>query len=341
MIIRELLDHKKVLLGNAYWPMASIDLVGLNIETKRPKIITLGNSRVLQFRDVFFKQADFVNAGGTIGKVEDLNDFFEKLPTDYRPQVIIIGLEQSYFNPATADEIQDNDSKTTSQSKMQIYLSVWPKIYKDYFLGKFRVADLFTKKNESKAFGLNALVNHNGLRNDGSYYYGKFIKNPQDVKAEDYGFKDTNFRIRKNCCRFERSSELSKKALFELELFLEKCFRKGIYVTGFLPPYPHEIYRKITSMNDDYLYLRKLMPALSPIFGKHNFSLFDFSDLNSTGAAEGEYIDGLHASEKAYLRLWIKMAESDKVLIDYADLPELKQKLSEAKSDYEVFSPNE
>jgi hypothetical protein len=337
-ISRSMGRGENMLVGNAYWPQSGTDLVLGNIDIRRPQVIALGNSRVLQFRQEFFKTS-FANAGGTIQKISELNAFLEKLPEGYDPKFIILGLEQSYFHPEwTKEAMSEPASAAPKQGKVETYMTIVPQVYRDYLSGKFRLDHIWNGKPGYLGFGLNAWTNGNGLRSDGSYRYGKFLADPQDSALEDFGFKDTKYRMNARCCRFETADRISDDAVNELGRFLEAASTRGIRVVAFLPPYPHEIFQDMMSAGDDYAYIKRLEPALQPLFSKYGFRLYDFSDLDSTGAASGEYIDGLHASEKAYLRIWIKMAQDNKVLGAYTDIPAQEAALTQAKNNYEVYS---
>lgn len=49
-------------------------------------------------------------------------------------------------------------------------------------------------------------------------------------------------------------------------------------------------------------------------------------------------LDFNHGSEKTYLRLFIKMAESNNQLNKYADVDNLRQRLYNSISNFEIFS---
>jgi len=64
--------------------------------------------------------------------------------------------------------------------------------------------------------------------------------------------------------------------------------------------------------------------------------------LASLGASDEETLDGFHGSEKAYLRLFIKMAENDKILgFCGQDLKYLNERLNSSKGPFSVFGNDE
>jgi hypothetical protein len=186
--------------------------------------------------------------------------------------------------------------------------------------------------------GLNAVVNGNGFRNDGSYTWAQHIENRLTAADADRNFDNTLSRIAKGHRRFEYGEQVSARALAELRAFLEECRSRGIHVVAFLPPFANAVFRKMWSMHTEYGYLRELRPRLMPAFAATGFALHDFSDLASVGASDKETIDGFHASEKAYLRLFLRMCDGDVILKDYAqDTALLKIGLESSENDYTVF----
>jgi len=85
-----------------------------------------------------------------------------------------------------------------------------------------------------------------------------------------------------------------------------------------------------------------MMFLFMPICKKYGASFFNFSDINSVGATDLETTDGLHGSEKAYLRLFLLMQKSDPLLHDVAaDETYLQKRLADAPGPYVVFGQDE
>lgn len=342
-IVEAMNGSERVLVGNAFWPQSGMDVVLENIRLRHPVIIALGNSRVLQFRSEVFSHASFFNAGGTIGRIHDIGSFVDQIPAEQKPRVILLGLEQSFFHPIweTESAVPTDRVNGIAKPNIETYLSIWPNVYSSALKGKISFTKLLSRQTSLQTFGLNALMSGSGFRNDGSYQYGVSARDRVNPRSEDFQFKETMSRIERACCRFEQSADVSEKALADLDALLERSSAEGIRVVGFLPPYPHEVLEKMKSSGNSYAYISKLDDAIRPLFEKRGLPFFDFTDLRSTGASDGEYIDGLHASEKAYVRIWIQMAEKDPALDAYADIPQLKKSLEESKNDVDVFGEYE
>ena len=339
-VIREQKMSKAlVLFGPAYSNFSPYFRLKSVLE-REPDIVSLGTSRVMQFRSRFFRSGvSFYNAGGAVYRIEHFESFLEKIPSGKEPKLIFMGLDQYFFNPNWNDETPGDFEKQLSANNynaLDILLDNWQQVYSDYFGKKYSLRSLSAGR-KNNLIGLNALANGNGTRNDGSYRDAKYIRDPFNPKNSDYQFKNVFDRIAKGDRRFEYSETISEGAIGTLERFLKKCKERGVHVVGFLPPYPHVVYEKMVSM-PQYQYLSQIAPHLKPLFARYGFDFYDFSDISWIGASDTETLDGLHGSEKAYLRAFTVMVESSSTLRHYAqDIAYLKKVLYDAPNDYEVF----
>lgn len=298
---------------------------------RSPDIVILGASNALQFRSKFFKESvSFYNGALAVSRIKHCQPFLEKIPHEKTPKLMIVSLSHFFFNPHW-DSLYDDDIEQilmkNDYDAFDIFFNSWKKIYRDYFEKKYSLRSILLERGRGR-IGLNAIANGYGIRNDGSLL---------NTKRKDYQFRRAFDRIAKGKGRYAYSKEISPGAVVVLGRFLEKCRERGVYVIGFLPPYAHVVYQKMTSM-DEYRYLSEIAPALRPLFDAHGFGFYDFSDLSWVGASDAEAFDGTHGSEKAYLRLFIRMAESDAVLRRYAeDLSYLKMRVKNAEGNHDVF----
>ncbi len=308
----------------------------------RPDVIALGSSRVMQFRSKFFKPGTvFFNAGGAAGSIRHVRRFLARIPAAGQPKVLLLGLDPYWFNArydhGAEDDIDEQLSSPSSAAKA--YRASY-RVYADYFKRKFTMKELLEKKT-SAVFGLNAIINGNGFRNDGSYTFAKDPDNPDDADGRTT-FTNVFDRIDRGVNRFEYNKEFSPDAVKELRELLGECAARKIHVVGFLPPFAHVVYEKMRAMGERYQYLFDLPAVFAKLFESSGFAFFDFSDLASTGASDEGTTDGFHASEKAYLRLFLMMASRDPVLRRYAGDPDyLRTRLRQSASPRTVFANNE
>lgn len=335
--------ERPFLVGTAYVPIY-VELLNSNLSRLRPEVIALGNSRVLQFRSRFFKPTKtFYNAGGTVGlNAKIYADFLENLPSGYQPEIVIFGLEQSEFASQPFDVVGSKPILHVRlrelKNQLLIFVSATRNFYIDLFNRKFSFATLYTPDTNFFSFGINARVNRNGYRSDGSYFFGKFMRDPDDPYNDDYKFKKSSLNIEVGRDHFKHAAHVHPEALVEVDKILSASADRGIKVVGFFPPYPQELYQKMLSLGDRYGYLNELYPAVAPIFKKYGFKLYNFSDSRAAGASDDKAIDGLHLSERTALRMFLIMAKDDPKLAEYAeDLTFLSDRLSQAPNPYDVF----
>jgi len=332
-----------VLYGPAYSdPQMQMKCVG--VLNRHPGVVALGSSRVMQFRSAAFRpEARFYNAGGAVGRMSDLEVFLDRIPAGQEPRVILLGVDFWFLNgrwlkhtrtPTLEARVDDR------LDRLELFKSSWRTVYRDSRAGKIPFGRAIGP--HLSHIGLNAVVKGNGFRNDGSYCHGSVIRNAQDPRHEDYEFRDTLARIREGERRFERERSIRKKSVEDLDTFLARCQERGIHVVAFLPPLPHTIFQTLVESGDSYAYLWKQMATLEPVFRQHGYAVHDFMDLASLGAGDDEAIDGLHGSEKAYVRLLLRLIEKDPILAGMAaDKSWLEKRLSAAMTPYAVFGDSE
>lgn len=293
----------QLVVGFAYSNATSFYKLQSTLQRK-PAVLALGTSRVMQFRDFFFKAPrDFYNAGGGVDRLEDFRVFVDHLSST--PKLLIIGLDQYFFNDNWQGFlVRDYNALLASENRddLGIVTGNWMEVYQDYLAGKFNFRALV--RRPSTRIGLSAAARGAGFRSDGSYSYGV-----RTSENENTRFREAFERIEKGSQRFQYGGSVSKRALVELALLLKQCAQKDIRVVAFLPPYAHVVWRAMRSKGDDFKYLNEIAREVTPLFDHYGFRFFDFSDLATVGASDVEAVDGLHGSESAYLRMFLKMAD--------------------------------
>lgn len=299
-------------------------------------VIALGTSRVMQFKKEFFKKEVFYNLGGVVYKIKDFNKFIDVIPKGKEPKIIIISLDQYFFNFNfdKVKEIPNYNFLDSREKKIDFSFNIKNviKIYLDI---------LYTKKIDLKKFkknteiGLNAIFFKEGFLIDGSYRYGGIIdKNP----TLEEKLKNSLMKIKNKGERFEMGKEINKKAVEELKNFLVKCKERNIEVIGFLPPYSDNVLDEMKKESGNYAYVFDLYDELKDVFSEKEYNLFDFTSLKTFNGKQNEIIDGFHGSEVAYLRLFIEINKKNKKIREFSKEEELlKNDLKNRKSDLEVY----
>ena len=309
-------------------------------KARKSDILVLGSSRTMQFRSAAFKENfSFYNAGGSIYRTTDLTYFLNQLPRKDQPQLIIVGLDQEIFNQNRdiSDGIQPESLFETRDGWLKILTLKFKTVWADYFKGKISIARICSDET-NYLWGIRAKMTGRGFRNDGSQRYpNRIYGNPLYEEDKEPLIKDGLELMRQDRTAYRRGSELNQKAIDDLEVFLELCKERGIYVIGFLPPYASIIYDKMISMGNEYAYIPQIKPALAPLFDKYGFAFYDYSKLAWLGASDAEIIDSCHAAEKAYVRILLNITKTNTVSCEYIDVPFLQEKLSRSKGPYDVF----
>ena len=338
-IIRRQQETKKVVLTGLSYSSRNVYFKAQAALARHPAILVLGTSRVLGISAAFFKNTDFYNAGLMTAKIRYLRYFLASVPRGMEPKILLVGLDQNYFNSRwddfSPDDMQENFSQGVRWA--QIHEKCWGRVFKDYLKKKFSLKDVFRPRQDATRIGLNALANNNGFRNDGSYYYGTYASDPAHPQNEDKDFSRSLDNIARGVDRFEVNAVVSPEALKELKAFLQECKARNIYVIGFLPPFAHAVYERLKAMEGKYHYLFSLGHTLKPLFQEQYFGFHDFSDITDFGSSDSEAIDGLHVSEKCYVRLCLAMFKNEERILPFTDLDYLRNRLARAPSDYFVF----
>jgi hypothetical protein len=329
-----------VLFGLAYSdPCPFYKLRG--VLRRQPHILALGTSRVLALRSEFFRpDADFFNAGNGVTRLRHYRAFLDRIPRGQEPRILLLGLDQYFYNAAFDSLALDGMEAEWSgdRDRSDLFFAYWRRVYLDWAAGKISLRRL-AHRGDLHWSGLTAGMYGNGFRNDGSYSWARHAAQPDSPDDPDYGFSNTHDRIAKGNRRFEHGEKASEASLRETGLLLEACKARGIHVVGFLPPFAHVILEEMLSRPKDYGYLRELKPKLDSIFARAGFPLRDFSDLAALGASDRETVDGYHGSEKAYLRLFIHLAEADSSLRAWAlPIARLEELLARSGNPQVVFA---
>lgn len=342
---RDVIDQQRqgvpTVFGRAYRDNF-ISFKATSVIARKPTVITLGSSRVMQFRaELFNKQMDrFYNAGGGAACIYQVSQFVHYIDAARAlPDVIILGLDEDWFNPArlTSDnpracaaDIQEE--RLADFAQLQITA---PVLFGDIASGRVKLNRLIDQRDPlhgGKAIGLNAIMRGKGFRNDGSFQYGVDLVQRPPI---DERFAEIRARIQQNINGFERSDAVAQPALDELDQTLAFLTEKKVKVILFTPPYAPSIYQTMAA-DGGYGYIPRLAEALKGLAAKHAFAYFDFSDVSSLGFTDDDFSDGFHGMEAVYLKLYQKMLDAyPDVLGAYSDPQYLAQIPS--TDSWEVF----
>jgi hypothetical protein len=330
-------DSAPLLYGRAYRDnYFALKLVSAQL--RKAEILVLGSSRAMQFRSELFslKKEAFYNAGGAVQDVHEIREFLKALGDTALPRLLIVGLDQPWFNARTAhgfsrrriqEQLDDENLVALNRA-----MSVGRYVMGDFLAGKIPLGRVLVRRDPfygGGARGIAACARGSGFRNDGSYQY-ESVLNPDPVEvrmAEGYR------RLREDVGHFSRGDSVAEESLAEAGALLRFCKERGIHVLGYAPPFAPGIADRM-SAEGRHGYLAESARKLDSLFRAEGFSYGDFTDAAVLGAEDEDMVDAFHGSESVYLRLHLAMLESLPARFrGLVDEPALKQRVSQARAN--------
>ena len=291
----------------------------------KPKIVTLGSSRVWQFRGRYFN-VPFVNLGGAAQSLVEAEQVLRTITSIHKPDIVLLNLDPWWFGSFGGSLICRGPYPIGSEFSLdRLFMPCQWLLDRKISLLNFCQTVAGREQNPFPAMGVFAAVNGEGFYQDGSLYnYGRV-----------YGL-----RKRKGIARFHNEAHLIRngREIFtydrtinpqrwaEFVSLMKYAKSQNIRVITFLGPFPSRIEDLMNSMGDNYAYIDELkvrIPEVSP----HNF---DFFDPREFGASDCEFLDGLHPGEIASLRmLRIMGRDPASGLGPYLDWPQIEMTISQ------------
>jgi hypothetical protein len=278
----------------------------------KPDIITLGSSRVMQFRKESFSKS-FVNTGGAMNHLTEGLKFLKEMYQFHSPKLIILGLDFWWFNDQVFQPV--NFEYHTNSGDIMTFRKVI-KPYHFFINNKNDVktiGNIFDNKfinnkiTNHDSLGFDAISFSNGFRSDGSRLYGSLVFGVS--KSHDKKFQNTIKRIKKKDNRFQQANNISKERLKVLNEIIEFVKLNNTKLVIFVPPVAKTI-NKILD-NENYKHIEKLIKEYQ------KFNYHDYSILNSS---ECEFTDGFHGGDVLYNRIIFDIYEKDDSLKKFVNL---------------------
>ncbi len=311
-----------------------MDFKVISANLREPEILTVGSSRVLQFRAQFFnlQPRAFYNTGAPSWTLDQVVELVKRL--DFTPRILILGVDQSLFNDAVVNTTFDPQVSDFAHLFM-VNRSFMQEVIdgEEFDIGRYLAR--VEPGHGGLALGLRAIRDGHGFRNDGSEQYGDFLVAhwiyPQNERQYHLDFVD------KGMLQYAYGDTVSASRMAQLEDFLTWCKDRGITVIGFAPSFMPTLYQKITN-DGRHGYLQKLQAVLPDVFAQYDFPYFDFSDSTALGATDEDFFDGWHASEQINLRMYRQMLDAlPDFLGGYSDTAYLAAADAGATDTFDVF----
>jgi hypothetical protein len=282
-------------------------------------VVTVGSSRVLEFRDYMFAPIySFYNLGSIAHGIGDIQDLLNNWPEHQKPKLVILALDYHWFSDSTenikgiSQDMLKKDAAYDFGSHVMSVRFLIKKLLTDY---KYLLSvSGYNSSNQysSNRFGFQAKFG-NGVRNDGSYQYGSYIKISK--KNEHIPYIDREQppiidRVRNGIDQYKFNSKIDNSRIETLNAILKRFKDKDIYVVGLMMPFSPEVYTELTkNPKHTYLFL-DVRKNMKDVFKKNQYTFFDFSDPMTVNLSDAYFFDGLHVSEPGVLRILIKLLQN-------------------------------
>ena len=301
------------------------------VRARRPVVLALGSSRMMQFREEFFT-AGFTSAGGGMRSVPEGLRFLEHLPPDARPRVALIGVEFWWFHPGWAREHANTPPgdptaltlpKVTAPFQLLLSRKLTPATVGRVLLRGDRSNDVTTQAN----LGITAIHSSSGFRPDGSYQPASAAFGLQAAEAVDQRFATTLRYVDEGAGFFRHAAEPDLSVLTELGVVLRRLTEHDVKVVLVLLPLAPPVRARMEARGPAFAYIARARGGVRAL----GYELHDFHDPQPLTADACEYFDGVHGGDVMSQRLLLDVAQRrpDSPLSPYLDLARMRNAVAE------------
>jgi hypothetical protein len=322
----------------------------LSIQTYHPEIITIGSSRMHNYRAAHFNQQPelFYSFSGSAWRFNKVTSFIEQVEPDYAPKVVIIGLDQFWFNGDSVEwnrrnldehyiQVETNASEVNVNYILTRTRLVWENILNDD-IEFSAILERRVENTEITAIGLKAIQSGLGHRSDGALY--KHIPVPLSEQEQNWE-QALNNHIRAMGNRekmYQAGHSVSQEALDNLNNLLQTANEKGIIIIGFFPPFRPSFYEEMMA-SGDYTYMPQASEQVAAIFEQYGAHFFDYSNAAWIGGTDESLWDSWHPTGLFAAQIYIELLKAlPDVLGEYSDLDYLQNVVDNAENPFDIWS---
>lgn len=283
----------------------------------KPDIITLGSSRVMQFRGRYFTKP-YLNIGGTAGNLAVLRSTVDAMLKVHKPEAVVLGLDFWWFTTAWEPDPFKEEPPTSGSYVYSFETLKTP--YAWLLTGKISLREFLaplTRGFRADRYGIMAQRFNDGFASDGSWYYTADITGRQ--KPFDFQFADTLKQVRYGIKAFAPAPELSEAHLDAFAEIYCRLRSRGVDVFVFIPPLASRVLDVMQAEETRYPQLFGLRDALEA----RGIDVMDFTNPRRLGATDCEFVDGFHGGDVVYARILRRMADHYPGLLAYVDIQKL------------------
>ena len=286
-------------------------------EAKKPQVLTLGSSRVMQFRGRYFTKP-FVNVGGTAGNLAVLRSTIDAMLAVHKPEAIILGLDFWWFTRKWEPNPWQNTPPTSGSYHYGFDTLKTP--WEWLLTGKVSLAEFLaplTGSFRADRYGIMGQRFGDGFASDGSWYYTADVTGQQ--KPFDYQFRDTLKQVEYGIKAFSYAPEISQEHLDAFAEIVCKLKARGIKTFVFISPLSPRVLEAMKAREKNYPQLFELYDNLR----KRGIEVMDFTDPRRFGSNDCEFVDGFHGGDVTYARILRDMADHYPALLPYVNIDAL------------------
>lgn len=217
------------------------------LRLRKPAVVALGSSRVMQFRDFMFAPLSFYNAGGIFQNAADVVAYADLVEdgTLPRPRVAIVGLDPWWFAvgaPQAPWLRPGHEQYTEAVYHWQEHLRALRSIP----TRKFPWAAVFhdAPAGAPRAIGIGALRSGSGERgSDGSHLYADYLA--EYARTGTYRDREQPpvvDRVRLGRSPLPKDAAVNTGGIDEVMAAFQRLARSGIEVRVVLPPVSDEVW---------------------------------------------------------------------------------------------------
>ena len=284
---------------------------------KKPVVLTLGSSRVMQFRGKYFSRP-FVNVGGTAGNLAVLRSTIDAMLAVHKPEAIVLGLDFWWFTRKWEPNPYQSTPPTSGSYNYGFDTLKTP--WEWLLTGRVSPAEFLapvTGTFRANRYGIMAQRFGDGFASDGSWYYTADVTGQQ--KPFDYQFRDTLKQVEYGIKAFSYAPEISQEHLDAFAEIYCKLQARGIKTFVFISPLSVRVLEAMKAREGQYPQLFSLYESLR----QRGIDVMDFTDPRRFGSGDCEFVDGFHGGDVTYARVLRDMADHYPALRPYVDIQAL------------------
>jgi hypothetical protein len=292
---------------------------------RRPEIIALGSSRVMQFRSEMFGEQgrSFYNTGGLIHSIDDLQNFFGRLPPDAMPKVVILGVDFWWVNANQRREVFDAFDVGVDEDgtyRWEGHATAVGEFIRHPLSVRELVTHSFGRLHRADAIGYRAQLHHLGFRLDGSKRFEiKVPKTEAEWTARMARLTKGVNEVPKGEFPFAHTEGVSVPLLERLKENVLRLKSNGVSVIAYSPPVVTAWARAAAVAPQQREFWSQYHKMLPELFRSLDIPFWDVETPADVGADDRAMRDPYHAHETFDVRLMEKFCEDPRVRVLFPD----------------------